>query len=332
MINIKKIFVLHTFVLFLCASLLPVAYADPLSKNQEKILCFEDRVDQGDQDTNDAIVSFEQSVKFKSYDCQDLSGNVSGKDVQKSDGRTKRIPQYVPDGRNDGKITLTGKAQDEKATIDESINPNEDRNSEVVQERAKRPADAQARTACRAAGDKSDAGCRTEVNKGIRTRDESGRARAEMAEGGTVLIHGQDGTRERERIRANKGIRTRDEAGRARAEMTGGGTVLIHGQDGTRERERIKANTDIRTFDGEGSDTFVITEGGDVRLRGQDVNSEEVEQRWAIRPADAKAPQSNSKKDSNDKSIVNLVRPQKQGTKKPGTKKPACSLHDSVHC
>ena len=293
MINIKKIFVLHTFVLFLCASLLPVAYADPLSKNQEKILCFEDRVDQGDQDTNDAIVSFEQSVKFKSYDCQDLSVNVSGKDVQKSDGRTKLIPQYVPDGRNDGKITLTGKAQGEKATIDESINPNEDRNSEVVQERAKRPADAQARTACRAAGDKSDAGCRTEVNKGIRTRDESGRARAEMAEGGTVLIHGQDGTR---------------------------------------ERERIKANTDIRTFDGEGSDTFVITEGGDVRLRGQDVNSEEVEQRWAIRPADAKAPQSNSKKDSNDKSIVNLVRPQKQGTKKPGTKKPACSLHDSLHC
>ena len=293
MINIKKIFVLHTFMLFLCASLLPVAYADPVSKNQEKILCFEDRVDQGDQDTNDAIVSFEQSVKFKSYDCQDLSGNVSGKDVQKSDGRTKRIPQYVPDGRNDGKITLTGKAEDKKAAIDESINPNEDRNSEVVQERAKRPADAQARTACRAVGDKSDAGCRTEVNKGIRTRDEAGRARAEMAEGGTVLIHGQGGTR---------------------------------------ERERIKANTDIRTFDGEGSDTFVITEGGDVRLRGQDVNSEEVEQRWAIRPADAKAPQSNSKKDSNDKSIVNLVRPQKQGTKKPGTKKPACSLHDSVHC
>ena len=293
MINIKKIFVLHTFVLFLCASLLPVAYADPVSKNQEKILCFEDRVDQGDQDTNDGIVSNEQSVKFKSYDCQDLSGNVSGKDVQKSDGRTKRIPQYVPDGRNDGKITLTGKAQDEKATIDKSINPNEDRNSEVVQERAKRPADAQARTACRAAGDKSDAGCRTEVNKGIRTRDESGRARAEMA---------------------------------------AGGTVLIHDQDGTRERERIKANTDIRTFDDEGSDTFIITEGGDVRLRGQDVNSEEVEQRWAIRPADAKAPQSNSKKDSNDKSIVNLVPPQKQGTKKPGTKKPACSLHDSVHC
>ena len=123
MINIKKIFVLHTFVLFLCASLLPVAYADPLSKNQEKILCFEDRVDQGDQDTNDAIVSFEQSVKFKSYDCQDLSGNVSGKDIQQSDGRTKRIPQYVPDGRNDGKITLTGKAQDEKATIDKSIKP-----------------------------------------------------------------------------------------------------------------------------------------------------------------------------------------------------------------
>ena len=293
MINIKNIFVLHTFVLVLYGSLLPSASADPVSKNQEKILCFEDRVDQGDQDTNDAIVSFEQSVKFKSYDCQDLSGNVSGKDIQQSDGRTKRIPQYVPDGRNDGKITLTGKAQDEKATIDKSINPNEDRNSEVVQERAKRPADAQARTACRAAGDKSDAGCRTEVNKGIRTRDESGRARAEMAEGGTVLIHGQDGTR---------------------------------------ERERIKANTDIRTFDGEGSDTFVITEGGDVRLRGQDVKSEEVEQRWAIRPADAKAPQSNSKKDSNDKSIVNLVRPQKQGTKKPGTKKPACSLHDSVHC
>ena len=293
MVSIKNIFVLHTFVIILYGSLLPSAYADPVSKNQEKILCFEDRVDQGDQDTNDAIVGFEQSVKFKSYDCQDLSGNVSGKDVQKSDGRTKRIPQYVPDGRNDGKITLTGKAEDKKAAIDESINPNEDRNSEVVQERAKRPADAQARTACRAAGDKSDAGCCTEVNKGIRTRDESGRARAEMAEGGTVLIHGQDGTR---------------------------------------ERERIKANTDIRTFDGEGSDTFVITEGGDVRLRGQDVNSEEVEQRWAIRPADAKAPQSNSKKDSNDKSIVNLVRPQKQGTKKPGTKKPACSLHDSVHC
>ena len=293
MINIKNIFVLHTFVLVLYGSLLPSASADPVSKNQEKILCFEDRVDQGDQDTNDAIVSFEQSVKFKSYDCQDLSGNVSGKDVQKSDGRTKRIPQYVPDGRNDGKITLTGKAQDEKATIDKSINPNEDRNSEVVQERAKRPADAQARTACRAAGDKSDAGCRTEVNKGIRTRDESGRARAEMPVGGTVLMHGQDGTR---------------------------------------ERERIKANTDIRTFDDEGSDTFIITEGGDVRLRGQDVNSEEVEQRWAIRPADAKAPQSNSKKDSNDKSIVNLVPPQKQGTKKPGTKKPACSLHDSVHC
>ena len=332
MINIKKIFVLHTFVIILYGSLLPSACADPVSKNQEKILCFEDRVDQGDHDANDRIVRTEQAVKFKSYDCQDLSGNVSGKDVQKSDGRTKRIPQYVPDGRNDGKITLTGKAEDKKAAIDESINPNEDRNSEVVQERAKRPADAQARTACRAVGDKSDAGCRTEVNKGIRTRDESGRARAEMAEGGTVLIHGQDGTRERERIRANKGIRTRDEAGRARAEMAEGGTVLIHGQGGTRERERIKANTDIRTFDGEGSDTFVITEGGDVRLRGQDVNSEEVEQRWAIRPADAKAPQSNSKKDSNDKSIVNLVRPQKQGTKKPGTKKPACSLHDSVHC
>ena len=207
MINIKKIFVLHTFVLFLCASLLPVAYADPVSKNQEKILCFEDRVDQGDQgdqDTNDAIVSFEQSVKFKSYDCQDLSGNMSGKDVQKSDGRTKRIPQYVPDGRNDGKITLTGKAEDKKAAIDESINPNEDRNSEVVQERAKRPADAQARTACRAAGDKSDAGCRTEVNKGIRTRDERGRARAKMTEDDAVRVHGQDGNSEVVQKRAKR--------------------------------------------------------------------------------------------------------------------------------
>tara|TARA_A100001037_G_scaffold103357_1_gene94015 strand:- start:471 stop:992 length:522 start_codon:yes stop_codon:yes gene_type:complete len=148
MINIKKIFVLHTFVLFLCASLLPVAYADPVSKNQEKILCFEDRVDQDAQDANDGIVRTEQTVKFKhalpsgddkanyekesmarkkaklmNYDCQDLSGNVSGKDIQQSDGRTKRILQYVQDGRNDGKITLTGKAQDKKAAVDKSINP-----------------------------------------------------------------------------------------------------------------------------------------------------------------------------------------------------------------
>ena len=120
MINIKNIFVFHTFVIILYGSLLPSACADPVSKNQEKILCFEDLVD---QDTNDGIVSAQKIVKFKSYDCQDLSGNVSGKDIQQSDGRTKRIPQYVPDGRNDGKITLTGKAQDEKATIDKSIKP-----------------------------------------------------------------------------------------------------------------------------------------------------------------------------------------------------------------
>ena len=123
MINIKKIFVLHTFVIILYGSLLPSAYADPVAKNQEKIVCFEDRVDQDDQDANDRIVRTEQAVKFKSYDCQDLSGNVSGKDIQQSDGRTKRIPQYVPNGRNDGKITLTGKAQDKKAAIDKSINP-----------------------------------------------------------------------------------------------------------------------------------------------------------------------------------------------------------------
>ena len=119
MVSIKNIFVLHTFVIILYGSLLPSVYADPVSKNQEKILCFEDRVDQGDQDANDRILSPEQAVKFKSYDCQDLSG----KDVQKSDGRTKRILQYVLDGRNDGKITLTGKAQDKKAAVDKPINP-----------------------------------------------------------------------------------------------------------------------------------------------------------------------------------------------------------------
>ena len=120
MVNIKNIFVFHTFVIILYGSLLPSACADPVPKNQEKILCFEDLVD---QDTNDGIVSAQKIAKFKSSDCQDLSGNVSGKDIQQSDGRTKRILQYVPDGRNDGKITLTGKAQDKKGAVDKSINP-----------------------------------------------------------------------------------------------------------------------------------------------------------------------------------------------------------------
>ena len=100
-----------------------------MSKNQEKILCFEDRVDQGDQDANDRILSPEQAVKFKSYDCQDLSGNVSGKDIQQSDGQTKRIPQPVPDGRNDGKITLTGKAQDKQAAVQKSMPQRQSDNS-----------------------------------------------------------------------------------------------------------------------------------------------------------------------------------------------------------